>query len=59
MPKAYVLCRILPPAIELNVAQFYILVGPKSEGMIKYLIIANKVSDARFNPKILDLLFHL
>lgn len=56
MPTAYVLCRILPPAIELNVAQFYTLVGPKSEGMIKYLIIANKVSDARFNHKILYLL---
>ena len=53
---ACVLCRLLPPAVEMNAAQFYTSFGPKSEGMIKYLIIANKVSDARFSHRILGLL---
>lgn len=51
-----VLCRLLPLAIEMSTAQFYTSVGPKSEGMIKYLITANKISDVRFSQEILGLL---
>lgn len=39
----------------MNAAQFYTSVGSKSEGMFKNLIIANKISGARFSHKILGL----